>query len=227
MGVCETCTGIGDKPKMQEAPLPQLLEKTNLSYMDNCICKINGNTIGTGFFCKIEYNKRTIPVLMTNYHVINDKYLEINEYLKVYIKNDSHIININKDSKIYSSERYDIMIIKLNNDNKDIKNYLEIDSNIYKRDSLSRYKKENIYILHYPNSQKPYISYGNGIKKEGQNNIKHMCSTQSGSSGAPILSSLTHKVIGIHKAHIKSENISYNMGTFLKYPLDELKKINK
>ena len=192
--------------------------------MDNCICKINDNTIGTGFFCKIEYNKRTIPVLMTNYHVINDKYLEINEYLKVYIKNDSHIININKDSKIYSSERYDIMIIKLNNDNKDIKNYLEIYSNIY---SLSRYKKENIYILHYPNSQKPYISYGNGIKKEGQNNIKHMCSTQSGSSGAPILSSLTHKVIGIHKAHIKSENISYNMGTFLKYPLDELKKINK
>ena len=159
---------------------------------------------------------------MTNYHIIDDKFLENNEYFKVYIKSDYHIININKDSKIYSSSACGVMIIKINN--KDIKNYLEIDSNTYKKDSLLTYKNEGIYILHYPNypnSAKAYISYGNGIEQDGQYKIKYMCNTKSGSSGAPILSS-TNKVIGIHRGYIKNEYNIYKIGTFLKFPLDEL-----
>ena len=163
MGICET------KVKVYEGIIPgakpwQLLEKTNLSVLENYICKIKSDNIGTGFFCKFECNNKKIPVLITNYHVINDEFLNHHKYLKVYIKIDHHIININKDSKIYSSakDKYDIMIIKINKDNKDIKNYLEIDSNIYKEDSLLTYKNEHIYILHYPNnSEKAYISYGN------------------------------------------------------------------
>ena len=122
MGVCEICNKIEEKPKIHGVTEPLLLEKTNISHMENYICKIIGDKIGTGFFCKIEFNDKKIPVLMTNFHVINDEFLERNEYLKVYIKNDYHIININKNSKIYSSQRYDLMIIKLNKDNKDIKN---------------------------------------------------------------------------------------------------------
>jgi len=225
MGICETCKGKGGKGNIPSQTPPQLLGKTNLSNIENSICKINGDTIGTGFFCKIECNNKKIPVLMTNYHVINDKFLEDNQSLKVYIKNDYHTININKDSKIYSStdNEYDIMIIKINKDNKDIKNYLEIDSNIYKKDSLLTYKNECVYILHYPNhSEKVNFSYGNGVEKEGKYDIKHKCNTQPGSSGAPILSSLTNKVIGIHKGFIPKESESFNVGTFLKFPLDEL-----
>jgi len=231
MGICETCKGKGGKGNIPSQTPPQLLGKTNLSNIENSICKINGDTIGTGFFCKIECNNKKIPVLMTNYHVINDKFLEDNQSLKVYIKNDYHTININKDSKIYSSTKneYDIMIIKINKDNKDIKNYLEIDSNIYKKDSLLTYKNERVHILHYPNnSEKACISYGKGIEKEegeeGKYYIKHKCNTQRGSSGAPILSSLTNKVIGIHKGYKRRENI--NIGTFLKFPLDEFEQIN-
>ena len=159
MGICETCRGKGGKGKIPGKTPPQLLEKTNLSDLENYICKIYSDIIGTGFFCKIECNNKKIPVLITNYHVINDKFLEDNKYLKVYIKNNYHIININKDSKIYSSirDKYDIMIIKINKDNKDIRNYLEIDSNIYKEDSLLTYQNEDIYILHYPNNLKKYI----------------------------------------------------------------------
>ena len=113
MGACETFCPKGDKSKIKVSPEPNLLEKTNLSYMENSICKINSDLIGTGFFCNIECNNKIIPVLMTNYHIINDKYLENNKYLKVYIKDNYHIININKDSKLYSSIRYDIMIIKI------------------------------------------------------------------------------------------------------------------
>ena len=99
MGICETSGK--NKGKIKE---PELLEKTNLSDMENCICKINGDSIGTGFFCKIEYNNKTIPVLITNYHIIGDEFLEKNKSLKVYIKNDYHLIDINKDSKIYSND---------------------------------------------------------------------------------------------------------------------------
>ena len=225
MGICESFPRQGDKGTIPGAQPSQLLEKTNLSYLENYICKIGGDSIGTGFFCKINYHNVAIPVLITNNHVISDKFLEDNKYLKVFIKNDYHIININKDSKIYSSTRdkYDIMIIKINKDNKDINNYLEIDPSIYKEDSLQTYENEIIYILHYPNnSEKAYISEGKGIKQIGKYDIKHKCNTFHGSSGAPILSSLSKKVIGIHKGYLEAGSESFNVGTFLKFPLDEL-----
>ena len=212
MGVCEVCK---KSPGTEEV---KLLEKTHLNYMENYICKINGDSLGTGFFCKIEFNNKKIPVLMTCYHIISDDFVKNNKYIEIYIKDYSHIININKDSKIYSSkkEEYDIMIIKINEDNNKINNYLEIDSNIFKKDSFLTYQNEPIYILHYPNIEigRPCISYGNGIEKINEYNIKHKCYISYGSSGGPILSSLTNKVIGIHKGYINKE---YNIGIFLSF----------
>jgi hypothetical protein len=48
--------------------------------MENCICKIykNGGGKGTGFFCNIKYNNYNIPVMMTNNHVIDEKYIKEN-----------------------------------------------------------------------------------------------------------------------------------------------------
>ena len=48
----------------------------------------------------------------------------------------------------------------------------------------------------------------------------HLCCTKEGSSGSPILSLKTKKVIGVHKAF----DIKYkiNKGSFLKYPINEL-----
>ena len=45
-----------------------------------------------------------------------------------------------------------------------------------------------------------------------------------GSSGAPILNYKTDKVIGIHKRIICHQNKQFNIGTYLKYPLNELNK---
>ncbi len=82
----------------------------------------------------------------------------------------------------------------------------------------------NLYTYwNYPNADKACISYGEGIEKIDENDIKHLCNTQKGSSGGPILSSLTNKVIGIHKGFIKE---GYNIGTFLKSVLDELNPSN-
>ena len=135
------------------------LDKTELKEMSKCICKISGKRIGTGFFCKIKYENDLIPVLITNYHVIDDNYLKDKKVLKIYINNDSKLIDIKKDNPIYLSkkEEYDIIIIQLNED--DINDYLEIDENIFKINSENTYKDEQIYILHYPNSNKASISY--------------------------------------------------------------------
>ena len=113
----------------------ELLEETEMKKFGNYICKIIGenNTIGTGFFCKIKYKNELIPVLMTNYHVISDEFLKNKKNLKVYINDEYQIIDVNEKSKLYSSitNKYDIMIIKLKEfDN--IKNFFEIDPNIFK-----------------------------------------------------------------------------------------------
>ena len=54
--------------------------------------------------------------------------------------------------------------------------------------------------------------------------MKHLCNTEPGSSGGPILSQITNKVIGIHKAFNNYKK--YNIGTFLKFPLNELNGID-
>ena len=204
----------------------ETLDKSEFKEKNKCICKISGETIGTGFFTKIKVRETLIPVLITNYHIISDNFLKNKNELKFYVNDDSKIININKKSIIYSSitNKYDIIIIKLDED--EIKDYLEIDENIFKINSENAYKNEHIYILHYPYSNKASISYGYGIEQIDEFYIKHLCNTEPGSSGGPILSRLTNKIIGIHKGCINKIKERYNIGTFLKFPLDELNPKN-
>ena len=163
---------------------------------------------------------------MTNYHVINDDFFEKRNYLKVYINNEFKIIHLNINRKIYSStkDEYDIMIIRVKENEDEINNFLEIDQNIFKYNSENLYKEDSIYILHYPNGDKASVSCGTGLEKINDFDIKHLCHTESGSSGGPILSRLTNKVIGIHKGFIKNQKSgnNFNIGTFLKFPLNGL-----
>ena len=70
------------------------------------------------------------------------------------------------------------------------------------------------------------VSYGYGIEKINEYDIKHICTTDLVSSGGPILNLLNNKIIGIHKGSIKKNRINkYNIGTYLKYPLNEINKL--
>ena len=121
-------------------------EKKYKNY-ENCICKIIGKNKGTGFFSKIEYEGNLVPVLITNYHVIDDDYMEKNNKLNYYINKDLNVIDINKDSKLYSSSdyKYDIMIIRLKEGQA--KAYLEIDNNIFKDNAENNYGYEDTVIM--------------------------------------------------------------------------------
>lgn len=54
--------------------------------------------------------------------------------------------------------------------------------------------------------------------------IKHLCNTDHGSSGGPLINSIDYKVIGIHKGRAK-DGKEYNLGIFLKEPINIFKTL--
>ena len=196
--------------------------------MKNSICRVYGYVMGTGFFCKIPYKDKCIPVLITSYDLINDDFLNNHEKIEISFndgnKNDE--IKINKNSKLYSSEinEFNIMIIKLEEE-KNIYQYLELDEQLFDEYSEEIYKDKSIYTLHYPkDDNKVCVSFGYGIKKYDEYYFKHQCNIGLCSSGAPILNLKTNKIIGIYSeatSHNLCETI-YNMSILLKYPLNKL-----
>ena len=215
---------------IEEQPIPVSLEGTKkiIFQMENCICQIyskNGER-GTGFFCKIPFNNNLLPVLITNNHVLNEKDIENNNIIELSINNDKKEIKIDNLRKKYtnSDKETDITIIEIRQNKDEIKNYLELDEkDIYENEKNKEleYRKKSIYILHYPEGELK-VSYGliNNITKN--KTINHYCNTKGGSSGSPILSLKTLKVIGIHYA--SSNNFNFNYGMLIKNAIDLFNK---
>ena len=127
----------------------------------------------------------------------------------------------------YFNKEYDITLIELK-ENEKIKEYLELDDNILKDEEEIYYEKKSIYILHYLYGNNICVSYGI-LNKINRYNIIHICSTDYGSSGSPILNLENNKVIGIHKEGSTNFNyFNFNKGTLLKDSLkDIIQKYNK
>ena len=206
--------------RIKDYPEAVTLKSTKIitQQMEKNICKIlsNDGSKGTGFFCKIPFlNNNKLLVLLTNNHVINDLKKNItinynNKFIEIELEN----------RKKYTNKEYDITIIEIK-EKDNIKDYLEIDEMIMKEGSNKKYIKESIYVLQYPEEEK-LVSYG--ILKDIENkkyDFTHLCCTDNGSSGSPILNLKNNKVIGIHKEAINN----YNKGLFLNYPIKEF--INK
>ena len=191
-----------------------------IKQMKTKICKIfkdNGQK-GTGFFCKVPYpnENNLLPVLITNNHIINE--LEMNKTIALSINNDFKELKL-KDRIKYTNRELDITIIEIKNyDN--INNYLDLDEKLKINKNNFLFKGESIYLIHHRRDENLYVSYG--IIKEIENkkyDFKHLCDTDNGSSGSPILSTINNKVIGIHKEASKEEN--YNIGLFLNNALND------
>ena len=213
-----------DENMIKNSPAPIDIEGTKviLKQMMNCICKIKINQLhGTGFFCKIPFKNNSINVLMTNYHIINDKYYKSSKELNLLLNDDSQVktINLEIDRETYFNKDYDITIIELK-ENDNISNFLELDDNLFKKESKVYYNNISIYIPQYFLGVKASVSYGLSTVID-KYEIKHLCSTEHGSSGSPILNLMNKKVIGIHKQGAKD----FNVGTLLKFPLEDFLKI--
>jgi len=229
-------SGIKEK-KLKNYPEMVSLESTEIitNQMKKSIFKVcmNNETKGTGFFCKIPFiNNKELKVLITNNHVIN---LEMElEKIIISINNDKEIKEIELNNRIiYTNEKYDITIIEIK-EKDNINNYLELDDNVMKKDSNILYVNNSIYILQYPEGKKLGVSYGilQSIFEDKKYNFNHLCCTEGGSSGSPIINLYNNKVIGIHKEAGNTNND--NIGFFLNYAIEDflnnnyiIKELNK
>ena len=125
--------------------------------------------------------------------------------------------------RYYTEEKpIDITIIEIiSSDGIDVNSFLEIDESILNIDK-KKFSDKDIYIIHYPKGDK--ISFSTGkIKRIKENSIYHSCSTESGSSGAPILDVNTFKILGVHKGC----NQDFNLGSLIIKPIEKINMINK
>ena len=203
-------------------------EKTEiiLTQMKKNICKIymNNGSKGTGFFCKIPFSnkKHFLQVLVTNNHLIGENNLKKENTIIFTINNDEIRYKLNiGERKVYTSKNYDTTIIEIYEDKDNIHDFLEFDFNINDEIYNDIYINESIYILQYPNSERVSVSYGiiKDIDLINPFDLRHLCCTEKGSSGSPILNLFNNKIIGIHKG--SNINHDYNKGTLLIYPFRE------
>ena len=193
-----------------------------LEQMKKYICKIfiKDGGKGTGFFCYINYENISLPVMITNNHVINRHYFENNSVLKVTFYNDfeDKTITLNDKRIIYTNVDYDTTIIQIRPEKDGIQHFLEIDENIFREESNLLYTKQSIYIIQYPKGDAG-VSYGM-IQYIDNYDITHLCCTDNGSSGSPILNISNNKIIGLHKEGVHGI-YKINKGTFLKFPIND------
>ena len=195
--------------------------------MNKSICKIVDHK-GSGFICRIPYpnNLNLLPVLITCNHVLKNEDVKPGSEIKLVFEEEEKILKIDDERKIYKSlkDEYDITIIEIKKtDGFDFKNFLEVDENIFNDNLDKLFKNKTIYVIHYPKVDE--IKYTvDVIHLIDDFKIRHFCETDYGSSGSPILSLDTFKVIGIHSGHAATK--SYNVGTIIKYPIDGLIKEN-
>ena len=202
-----------------------------IEQMKFSVCKIHKeNSNGTGFFCKIpisEPENEYINVLITNNHILNEKDLHTNnneEKNVVFSLNDDKIPQklIIKNRIKYTNKDLDITFIEIKRSDSFYKiiKFLEIEDMLNKDNDIINkvYSNKPVYILHYPEGgKKIYSSYGK-IKAIEKFKIKHECSSNSGSSGSPILLLEEKTVIGVHYG--ANKRFDNNEGTLLKYAID-------
>jgi len=206
-------------------PIPITIDKTEkiLKQMKECVCRIYSKVKGTGFFTKID----NMPVLITNYHVLTSEDIITKKEIKYSFGQDKKLRFINyklETRKIYEDKDLDFIIIEIKTqDNINENNFLEIDEDLEEREKYSDYP---IYILGYPNIGKQddeiYVSYG--IIKNIRDRIYHLSNTDGGSSGSPILSLKTFKIIGYHygTGTGKKTKKDINLGSFIEDVLDKI-----
>jgi len=216
------------------SPEPLFIEGREkiLDQMQKCVCKIyNGeNGAGTGFFTKIPYKSNLLPVLITAYHILNEK--DKNKCIIIALNDDKEkkLLNIDNKRKIYTNEILDVTIIEIK-DIDEINNYLELDDDIINNikneneEILNHlkniYSNKSIYCISYPKGKNVAVSYDQSpqfLEKK----LQHKCNTLDGSSGAPILLIENQKVIGIHLSASKE---NFNIGILIIYLIFEFQHI--
>ena len=201
-------------------PNRPIVNINNVFNIAKCTIKIllpDGN-IGSGFFLKFERNNKLFYCLMTNQHVIESKLVEMKNEITIYYGNESKILRIKLDEQeriiICFKEilNVDITLVEIiPKDNIDDSYFLIPKTNYF----FLNTNGQKIQVVQYPLGRN--LSYSDGCIKgiycEHVFYFYHNASTQSGSSGSPIVFNGEDKVFAIHKG--TNRNKAYNVGIFI------------
>jgi hypothetical protein len=180
------------------------------------VCKITfkqTNQTATGFFFYDSYKNR---FLITNHHVISPETIRLypNITIEIYDRKTFDLNLSSNQINIQFFSTLDITLIQINNINElcDKVKFLEIDLN-YKK-GYQVYLNNDIITLGYPLGKTVECCPGK-ITQIMDNEFKHNCDTDKGSSGSPIILASNLNVIGIHTGGEVKTNESFNLGTFI------------
>ena len=174
-------------------PISKKCSKTIFEQMENAIYKINvrEGKYDICFFCHIKYENEKIPVLITNYKVINEKYISRTNKIKIRIKNE--IKNIILGDIYYFNKDNDLSIIEIKED-KNIKiNFLQLDENLFKDDIELIYNGESIYVMQCDKNKNIFVSYGI-IKYLNVSDLTCFCNVNSSQNISPIFNLSNNKL---------------------------------
>lgn len=111
--------------------------------MKNCVCKIiYKKESGTGFFCRIPFpdNYTLLPVLITCYHVLNEKHISKGKTIKFIIDNKPKSLYMDESRMVYTDKFKDITLIEIKrNDNINLEYFLDVDKNLNNNENYDSY----------------------------------------------------------------------------------------
>ena len=215
---------------MSEGNNINILESVTLPSMEKimyqmkyCICKIKAKgASGTGFFCMIPIENKKMVCLITSYQLLNEKYFNNNNKINILYKDykETKEINIDKERIKYFNKKYDITIIEILKSDE-INNYLELDDNLFKKETKIFYEEKTIYSIQYPQGNNISVSYGILNNIDENYIFNHTCNTIEGAYCSPILNLSNNKVIGINN------EFKLFRGILLNHPLKDFINKNK
>ena len=191
------------------------------------VVKIMTSTkLGSGFFIKLEKGNSPFYCLMSNEHIIKGILIRKKKSLIIYYDNEfkSLEINLNEEEryiKTFKKIDSDISVVEILKRDKVPEEYFLLPD--LDKHTESDLKNGQIFIPQYTQDQSLKNSSGI-IKKLKDNEITHTGNTTNGSSGSPILFKDSIKVFGIHKqGSNKDENYGDLILPFINIIKNELK----
>ena len=199
-------------------PINKECHKKIMKYLDNSIYKIKmmDGKYGIGFFCYIKCHNKIIPMLITNYKIMNEKYFSNDNHVELLIYNE--LISVELGPIYYMDKKLDLSIREIK-ENKII-NILDIDNYIFHDESEIFLNQESIYIIHYNNYNNICVSYGI-IKHKDNSELLLLCNIKSDSNCYPIFNLTSNKLIGIYQ----NNSNYYHKGIYFKYLINKLEFI--
>ena len=209
---------------MDNYPKSVTKENTRIIYnqIDESFYEIKGkeNKVGIGLFCKIIIKNKIIFILVTNYWLIDEKYIENNCGIRIKINDKSSLIHFGDKRLKYINEENDLTIIEIKKNKKINLNYLELDESLYLEESKILQNKDSIYILHYNKEKKISVSYGiiNYINKF---EFLFSCNIITNGAISPVFNLDSNKLIGIYI----NNSIYFSKGLFFNFIINQFTKI--